>query len=142
MKSAKRSVSRSSSPKSISRKSPAQKRSGPAASKAPAPTDVRAAAKSKTGAGKANAAAPAVTLVEAHINVGFGNALYIRGQGAGLSWEKGLPLVCVNDSTWTWATDQASEVLQFKLLLNDQVWAQGEDLNVGPGQKVETEPVF
>jgi hypothetical protein len=30
-----------------------------------------------------------VTTIEAKIDVGFGNNLFVRGEGPGLSWEKG-----------------------------------------------------
>jgi len=82
------------------------------------------------------------TAVEARIDVGFGNSVFIRGQGAGLSWEKGLPLSCIDKSAWVWSTKQADGKVVFKLLLNDQVWAQGQDLFVEAGKKIEIVPVF
>jgi len=83
-----------------------------------------------------------VTTVKAKVDVGFGNTLYIRGQGCGLSWEKGLPLICFDAASWVWSTDKANETIAFKLLVNDQVWAQGEDIVVAPGEQVEAAPVF
>ncbi len=68
------------------------------------------------------------TIVEAKVDVEFGNSLFIRGQGAELSWDKGLPLSCIDGSTWVWSTTKAKDRLVFKLVLNDQVWAQGEDV--------------
>ena len=85
-------------------------------------------------------AAP-VTTIRAKIDVGFGNNLFVRGQGAGLSWERGVPLTCVDGQTWQWS-GKADDRLTFKLLLNDQVWAQGEDIVAKPGQKVEIVPTF
>ncbi len=82
-----------------------------------------------------------VTTIEAKIDVGFGNALFLRGQGPGLNWERGTPLTCVDRTTWRW-TASGTEKLKFKLLLNDCVWAQGEDLVAAPGQRVEVAPVF
>lgn len=79
--------------------------------------------------------------IEAKIDVGFGNTLYLRGEGKGLSWTQGVPLTCVDGKTWKW-TGEAAEQLKFKLLLNDQVWSQGEDLVAAPGQKVEISPAF
>lgn len=79
--------------------------------------------------------------IEARIDVGFGNALYLRGEGKGLSWTQGVPLTCVDGKTWKW-TGETSEQLKFKLLLNDQVWSQGENLVAAPGQKVEISPAF
>ena len=82
-----------------------------------------------------------VTTIEAKIDVGFGNQLFLRGEGAGLSWEKGTPLKCVDPSTWQW-TAEASDQLKFKLLLNDSVWMSGADLVAAPGKRVEIKPAF
>ena len=87
-----------------------------------------------------NSATKAVT-IEAKIDVGFGNALYLRGEGLGLSWTQGIPLTCVDGKTWKW-TGETKELVKFKLLINDQVWSQGEDLVAKPGQKVEISPAF
>ncbi|MSU57580.1 MAG: hypothetical protein EXS35_05275 [Pedosphaera sp.] len=81
------------------------------------------------------------TTIEARIDVGFGNSLFVRGQGAGLSWERGTPLTCVDGRVWR-LTVPAKEAVQFKLLLNDSVWAQGNDLVAAPGQRVEVTPAF
>ena len=83
-----------------------------------------------------------LTLVEAKIDVGFGNALFIRGQGAELSWDKGLPLKCSDGSTWVWSTTHAKGKLAFKLLLNDQIWAKGEDVVINPGGRIQITPTF
>lgn len=81
------------------------------------------------------------TIIEAKINVGFGNNLFVRGQGAGLSWERGTPLTCVEPGTWRWSAP-AAEKLTCKLLLNDRVWAQGEDVTLTPGKRVAVVPAF
>jgi len=83
-----------------------------------------------------------MTVVQAKIDVGFGNSIFIRGQGAGLSWDKGLPLTCIEGAAWVWSTKQAKGKMVFKLLLNDQVWAKGEDVVVEAGTKIEIVPVF
>ncbi|MBC8095528.1 MAG: hypothetical protein H7Y43_06930, partial [Akkermansiaceae bacterium] len=75
------------------------------------------------------------------IDIGFGNKLFVRGQGAGLSWDHGIPLECVDSQTWR-LTVPAKDKLQFKLLLNDSVWAQGEDVVAAPGKRVEVVPAF
>ena len=61
-----------------------------------------------------------LTTIEAKIDVGFGNQLFLRGEGPGLSWEKGTPLKCVDPSTWQW-TAEASDQLKFKLLLPEVI---------------------
>jgi hypothetical protein len=91
--------------------------------------------------GKYQALRP-VTTIEARIDVGFGNGVFIRGQGDGLSWEKGQPLSCVEASRWVWYSEQARGPVSFKLLLNDERWAQGVDLKVEAGQSLELTPSF
>ena len=83
----------------------------------------------------------ATVTIEAKIDVGFGNKLYLRGEGHGLSWDQGIPLKCVDKSTWKWS-GEASEQLKFKLLLNDAVWAKGENLVAAPGQRIQVSPAF
>jgi hypothetical protein len=84
----------------------------------------------------------AITKVVARIDVGLGNALFIRGQGDGLAWDKGTPLLCQNASSWVWSTGQATGKVAFKLLLNDVTWAQGDDIVVEAGKKIEVVPRF
>lgn len=79
--------------------------------------------------------------IEVKIDVGFGNTLYLRGEGQGLSWNQGVPLTCVDSSTWKWS-GEAADTMKFKLLINDAIWAKGEDLVAAPGQKVEVAPAF
>ena len=79
--------------------------------------------------------------IEAKIDVGFGNTLYLRGEGTGLNWNHGVPLTCVDESTWKWSGETGQET-KFKLLLNDAVWSAGENLVVAPGQKLEVSPIF
>ena len=92
--------------------------------------------------GQNSAPAGQVTVVEAKIDVGMGNLLFIRGQGDGLSWFQGVSLNCVDATTWVWSTREAREKVVFKLLLNDQVWAKGEDVVVEAGRKIDVVPFF
>jgi hypothetical protein len=102
-----------------------------------APAPVKSAAPAKMPV--VTAAAPIT--IEAKIDVGFGNNLFVRGQGGGLSWDRGLPLENVDSKTWRLTVPTKDEV-QFKLLINDTVWAKGEDLVAPPGKKVEVSPAF
>lgn len=86
-------------------------------------------------------AAPSETVIDVKHDVGFGNALYLRGQGGGLNWEHGVPLVCVDGKTWRWS-GKVKDPLTFKLLINDKIWSAGNDLTVKPGQKLEVRPNF
>lgn len=58
-------------------------------------------------------------LVTAYI--GIGNRLFIRGDGPGLSWEKGVPLQFVSIGKWRWETADATRSIKFKLYKNDQI---------------------
>jgi hypothetical protein len=96
----------------------------------------------KRSSSQNSAPAEQVTVVEAKIDVGLGNQIFIRGQGDGLSWFEGVPLNCVDATTWVWSTRQAREKVVFKLLLNDQVWAKGGDVVLEAGRKIAVVPFF
>ena len=59
-----------------------------------------------------------------------------------MNWFEGVPLKCVDASTWVWETNQPKDKVVFKLLLNDRVWAKGDDVVVEVGQRVEVVPFF
>ncbi len=61
----------------------------------------------------------------AHINVGWGNALYLRGDGGGLCWDLGVPMACLTDSQWVWTYPEDHAPREIKFLLNDTVWEAG-----------------
>lgn len=83
-----------------------------------------------------------LTIVAVRLDPGMPNVPFIRGQGNGLSWDKGRPLSYLDDGVWVWATRQTGEKLICKLLLDDRTWAKGEDLVVRPGTKIEIAPRF
>ena len=57
-------------------------------------------------------------LVTAYI--GIGNRLFIRGEGPGLSWDKGVPLQFVSIGKWRWETNDATAPVKYKLYKNDE----------------------
>jgi hypothetical protein len=83
-----------------------------------------------------------LTIVEAKVDVGLGNALYIRGQGDGLRWDKGQPLSPGFGGSWIWKTGNAKDKVLFRLLLNDKICAKGGDVGVEAGKMIEVVPVF
>jgi len=84
----------------------------------------------------------AATKIVAQIDVGFGNTLYVRGEGSSLSWEKGVPLDCVADDQWSLSFAETSRPVVFKFLINDLTWSLGEDYVVQPGSSVTLTPTF
>lgn len=110
-------------------------------------------AKPKTAATKTvkKSAAPTVkksapkavnTTVVATIDVGFGNTLYLRGEGAGLSWEKGTAMDCVSDDKWSFNFGETAQPVVFKFLVNDLSWCTGDDFVAHPGTETVLTPVF
>jgi hypothetical protein len=103
------------------------------------------AARSAFAAPKPTTAAPAgsgaLTTIDVKLDVGFGNAVYLRGHGGGLTWERGVPLSCVDGKTWRWS-GTVKDPITFKPLINDKIWSAGTDLTVKPGQKLEVKPIF
>ncbi len=94
----------------------------------------------KKAAAPAKAPAPLTTIV-AQTDVGWGNSIYLRGEGGGLSWEKGTLMDWV-DGAWSWSTTAAKSGVTFKFLINDEVWSQGEDLTVASGGTSISAPLF
>lgn len=91
---------------------------------------------------KAVAAAPVQTKIVARIDVGFGNALYVRGDGPGLSWSQGVPMRCVASDEWELALGESARPISFKVLINDATWCSGPDSVVASGSTVTITPDF
>ncbi|MDR1788848.1 MAG: hypothetical protein LBR12_00550 [Opitutaceae bacterium] len=53
--------------------------------------------------------------------IGIGNKLFIRGEGAGLSPDKGVPLKFVSIGKWSWETEDADAPIRARLYKNDQL---------------------
>jgi hypothetical protein len=79
-------------------------------------------------------------LVTAYI--GIGNKLYIRGDGPGLNWDKGVPMKFVSIGKWGWATDEATGPVACKLYKNDETTALSGEIFLEPGQHVEVTALF
>jgi len=111
---------------------------------APAAKSIKAPAKKSAPAKKkpAVSAAPSVTSISAKIDIGFGNHLFIRGEGPGLSWDKGMPLDSSSNLLWTTTIKGATAPVIFKVLVNDLSWSTGKDYVVEPGQSVTVTPTF
>jgi hypothetical protein len=117
---------------------------------APAPARKSAAApRVKKAAAPASAPAAVVTKPKgarvtliAKVDVGFGNALYVRGSGAGLSWDKGIALENVANDTWSVVLPAVETPFTFKVLVNDSTWSQGDDFTAAPGETVTVTPSF
>ncbi len=100
------------------------------------------AKKAVTPKAKTTAKKALKTSIIARVDVGFGNQLYVRGTGADLSWEKGLQLENVSSYEWAFATTKANSDVTFKFLINDELWAEGDNIIVAKGATSISSPVF
>lgn len=83
------------------------------------------------------------TRVTAHIDCGFTNNLFIRGEGvSSLSWDKGIQMKNIGPSEWVWESDRPFSTMQFKVLVNDKWYEQGNNHAVAFGQQVDFTPQF
>jgi hypothetical protein len=109
--------------------------------------------KSKTYSDKANMApnkpdsrnqgsSKNVTRITIKFDVGFSNTLYLRGEGPGLSWNKGLKLKNVKADEWVWETSQPFNRGEFKVLINDVQFEIGENHKLVSGANVVYTPNF
>jgi hypothetical protein len=74
--------------------------------------------------------------------IGIGNKVFIRGDGPGLSREKGVPMEFISIGKWSWESSDAIDPVTIQLFKNDDIPAQGDPLLLAPGHHVEVTPVF
>ncbi|MFT3782953.1 MAG: hypothetical protein QM790_13175 [Nibricoccus sp.] len=80
-------------------------------------------------------------LVTAYI--GIGNKLFVRGEGPGLSWERGVPLQFVSIGKWRWESSDATAAVSLKLYKNDEVECVATGLvTLEPGHQREVTASF
>lgn len=83
-----------------------------------------------------------LTKVIVHYDVGFNNNLFIRGSGAGLSWDKGILLRNTGADEWVWETKEPFLSCEFKVLINDTQYEQGDNHTLTCHSRVEYRPLF
>ncbi len=74
--------------------------------------------------------------------IGISNKLFIRGEGPGLSWDKGVPMDLIGIGKWEWKTFEASQPVACKVLINDDQWTNDEDIILHPGTTKDTTASF
>lgn len=115
--------------KTVAKKAPAKKAPAKKAVAKKAPAKKKAAAKKKT-------------VITAQIDIAFGNTLYIRGEGPGLSWDAGVPMNSIGADEWSITLPGSKSQVIFKFLVNDISWNTGEDYVVDSGSEVVLVPSF
>ena len=75
-------------------------------------------------------------------DIGWGNTLFIRGENKPLSWEKGKAL-SYDEGKQAWIFESTSKKdLEFKVLINDEHWSEGENFVLHAGKTETFEPTF
>jgi hypothetical protein len=75
-------------------------------------------------------------------DVGFGNALFIRGTGANLNWDKGIPMKNIKNDEWLWETETPFSKAEFKILINDKHYESGHNHMIHSGNMIQYTPRF
>tara|TARA_B100001057_G_scaffold398130_1_gene408543 strand:+ start:2138 stop:2527 length:390 start_codon:yes stop_codon:yes gene_type:complete len=124
--------------KTASKKDPAKK----VAKKTAVKTAAQKKKPAKKTAKKPAASTRSKTVIEAKIDIGFGNLLYIRGDAPGLSWRRGVPMDCKGTDSWSVSMSDTNSAFEYKVLINDIHWAVGGNNIAQPGVTSTTEPSF
>jgi chemotaxis protein histidine kinase CheA len=103
----------------------------------PAPVAEETPAKAESSASSDGATRLLVTAY-----IGIGNKLFIRGDGPGLSWDKGVPMQFVSIGKWGWASHEATAPMRCKLYKNDETAALSGEVTLEPGKHVEVTALF
>jgi len=80
--------------------------------------------------------------ISAKVDVGFGNTLFLRGEGKDLSWDQGMRMTCVADDEWSLTVAESAQPLVFKFLINDEAWCPGEDYSLRSNPSGQFTPSF
>ena len=93
-------------------------------------------------ASRRGTALPSLTVIAARSDIGYGNKMFLRGTGPGLSWESGTPMVNTDSDLWTLDILGATGTIYCKFLINDEKWSAGPDYMLEPGSQLEVTPLF
>lgn len=135
-------VKKSVTKKAVTKKTAAKKEAVAKKEAAPKKAPAKSAAPKKVAKKAAKSPkAASVTTIVAQTDIGWGNSMYIRGEGGGLSWDTGT-LMDWKDGVWTYTTTKATGPVEFKFLINDSEWQSGENTVVEAGSASITTPAF
>jgi chemotaxis protein histidine kinase CheA len=114
-----------------------------AAETAPASNEDVSSATEEPGAKvESSASSDGATRLLVTAYIGIGNKLFIRGEGPGLSWDRGVPMQFVSIGKWGWASHEATAPVKCKLFKNDDTAALSGEVTLEPGKHVEVTALF
>ena len=83
------------------------------------------------------------TVITVNALIGIGNTPYLRGNGAGLSQDKGIAMHYVEIGKWQYVMPDLDEPLNFSVLKNDITLPQGEsNFTINAGERKELNLFF
>lgn len=82
------------------------------------------------------------TRITVKYDIGFSNQLYIRGKGGNLSWNKGEPFKNAKPDEWVWETEASFTQCDFKVLINDRIYENGDNHVINHGATLLYTPHF
>lgn len=82
------------------------------------------------------------TSVIATAYIGIGNKLFLRGDGPGLSWDKGVPMQFLSIGKWGWSALEITEPITCRIYRNDDEPAIDGDIEIQPMELIEISPRF
>jgi len=74
--------------------------------------------------------------------IGIGNKLFLRGDGPGLDWEKGVPMQFLSIGKWGWSALEVDAPIPCRIYKNDDEPAIDGDILLNPSQLKEISPRF
>lgn len=91
----------------------------------------------------ANSEKTTATSVTVNKLMGIGNKPFLRGSGAGLSWEKGVEMEFQEIGKWTWSVPgDLSEGIEVQVYRNDEDIDRKGKYTLQPGQQLKLSPEF
>lgn len=75
--------------------------------------------------------------------IGIGNKPFLRGNGAGLNPDKGVPMEYVEIGKWRFVFGETETPVEFEVLKNDETPPAGEsNFTINPGEKMDLNLIF
>ena len=85
-----------------------------------------------------------VTTIRVHYDSGLGNNMYLRGSGYPLTWSSGRKMFNISNDVWIYEIERydVGEQFEFKPMINDNTWSQGNNYIGTGGQTIDVYPNF
>jgi ankyrin repeat protein len=82
------------------------------------------------------------TGIVAEYDPGFGHTLFLRGDGPGLNWKKGIPMLSAGAGRWELFIARVPQPFEYKLLIDDSIWAENANSVAARGKTNVCRPRF